>query len=73
MAKYVKSIDRNHLVEVGMEGFYGNSTPERVNQTNPGGYQVGTDFITHNKIRVIDFATVHAYPDAWYISFTTHE
>ena len=73
MGKYVKSIDRNHLVEVGMEGFYGNSTPERVNQTNPGGYEVGTDFITHNKIRVINFATVHAYPDAWYISVITHE
>ena len=73
MAKYVKSIDRNHLVEVCMEGFYGNSTVGRFNQTNPGGYEVGTYFITHNKIRVINFATVHAYPDAWYISFTTHE
>ena len=73
MAKYVKSIDRNHLVEVSMEGFYDNSTLERVNQMNLGGCELGTYFIAHNNIQVIDFTTIHAYPDAWYISFTTHE
>ncbi|CAN1309739.1 Mannan endo-1,4-beta-mannosidase 5 [Linum perenne] len=26
---------------------------------------VGTDFITSNLIQEIDFATIHAYPDAW--------
>ncbi|KAF7824945.1 mannan endo-1,4-beta-mannosidase 5-like [Senna tora] len=34
MAPYVKSIDNNHLLEVGMEGFYGDSIPDR-NQYNP--------------------------------------
>ncbi|KAH7519743.1 hypothetical protein FEM48_Zijuj08G0069600 [Ziziphus jujuba var. spinosa] len=63
MASYVKSIDNKHLLEVGMEGFYGDSIPNR-KQYNPG-YQVGTDFITNNQIREIDFTTIHAYPDIW--------
>ncbi|KAL3845718.1 hypothetical protein ACJIZ3_003121 [Penstemon smallii] len=53
MASFVKSLDRKHLVEVGMEGFYGDTMPER-KQVNPG-YQVGTDFISNNLIREIDF------------------
>ncbi|XP_052188536.1 mannan endo-1,4-beta-mannosidase 1-like isoform X2 [Diospyros lotus] len=63
MAAYVKSIDNKHLLEVGMEGFYGDSMPDR-KQFNPG-YQVGTDFITNNLISDIDFSTIHAYPDIW--------
>ncbi|KAL7603568.1 hypothetical protein Lser_V15G19109 [Lactuca serriola] len=63
MASFVKSLDRHHLLEVGMEGFYGDTMPER-KQINPG-YQVGTDFITNNLVSEIDFATIHAYPDQW--------
>ncbi|KAK7837246.1 mannan endo-1 [Quercus suber] len=60
MASYLKSIDGNHLLEVGLEGFYGASKQP----SNPN-FQVGTDFITNNQIPGIDFATVHAYPDQW--------
>ncbi|KAI9118789.1 hypothetical protein K1719_010234 [Acacia pycnantha] len=63
MAGFVKSIDQNHLLEVGMEEFYGDSMPDR-KQNNPG-FQVGTHFIKTNLIDQIDFATIHAYPDAW--------
>ncbi|KAJ4795320.1 hypothetical protein LUZ62_046566 [Rhynchospora pubera] len=63
MAGYTKSLDGNHLLEVGMEGFYGDSMPEK-KQYNPG-YQVGTDYINSNLIKEIDFATIHAYPDIW--------
>ncbi|XXG78842.1 hypothetical protein AAC387_Pa09g0018 [Persea americana] len=63
MAAHVKSIDRNHLLEIGLEGFYGGSKSER-NQINPG-YQVGTDFLSNNQIPGIDFATIHLYPDQW--------
>lgn len=65
MATYVKSIDKKHLLDVGMEGFYGNSTPEK-KYLNPGGIVFGTDFLIHNQIKGIDFATFHAYPDIWY-------
>ncbi|XP_031394438.1 mannan endo-1,4-beta-mannosidase 5-like [Punica granatum] len=63
MAPYVKSIDNKHLLAVGMEGFYGDSVPDR-KQYNPG-YQVGTDFIKSNLVKEIDFGTIHAYPDVW--------
>lgn len=61
MATHVKSIDNKHLLEIGMEGFYGDSRK----QINPGYQLVGTDFITTNLIHDIDFATIHAYPDLW--------
>ncbi|KAL2954280.1 hypothetical protein AAZX31_19G212400 [Glycine max] len=61
MAAYVKSIDNNHLLEVGLEGFYGESMPDK-KQFNPG-YQVGTDFISNNQVPEIDFTTIHLYPD----------
>ncbi|KAK4719051.1 hypothetical protein R3W88_017389 [Solanum pinnatisectum] len=63
MASYVKSLDKKHLLEIGMEGFYGDSMPEK-KQVNPG-FQVGTDFISSHLIKEIDFATIHAYTDQW--------
>ncbi|XP_019464057.1 PREDICTED: mannan endo-1,4-beta-mannosidase 6 isoform X1 [Lupinus angustifolius] len=66
MAFYVKSIDPKHLLEIGVEGFYGPSTPQRV-QLNPNSYaqQVGTDFIRNHQVLGVDFASVHMYPDSW--------
>ncbi|XWS45453.1 hypothetical protein CRYUN_Cryun15aG0137800 [Craigia yunnanensis] len=63
MASHVKSIDRNHLLEAGLEGFYGQSTPQK-KRLNPS-LNIGTDFIANNRIPDIDFATVHSYPDQW--------
>ncbi|XP_060188135.1 mannan endo-1,4-beta-mannosidase 5-like [Lycium barbarum] len=63
MASFVKSLDKRHLLEIGMEGFYGDSMPEK-KQFNPG-YQVGTDFISSHLVKEIDFATIHAYTDQW--------
>ncbi|CAD6249363.1 unnamed protein product [Miscanthus lutarioriparius] len=65
MAAYAKSVDPNHMMEIGLEGFYGESTPDRKHNFNPGGYTVGTDFISNNLIPGIDFATIHSYPDQW--------
>ncbi|KAK1278796.1 Mannan endo-1,4-beta-mannosidase 1 [Acorus gramineus] len=64
MATKVKSIDSNHLLEVGLEGIYGDSMPDR-KKFNPGGLMFGTDFISNNQISGIDFATIHTYPDQW--------
>ncbi|XP_020275643.1 putative mannan endo-1,4-beta-mannosidase 9 [Asparagus officinalis] len=63
MTCYVKSIDGNHMLEAGLEGFFGESRPDR-KQYNPG-YEVGSDFIANNQIPQIDFTTIHIYPDQW--------
>ncbi|KAE8693266.1 Mannan endo-1,4-beta-mannosidase 7 [Hibiscus syriacus] len=55
MASHVKSIDRNHLVEAGLEGFYGQSTPEK-KKLNPN-LDIGTDFVANNMIPAVDFAS----------------
>ncbi|KAL3675707.1 hypothetical protein R1sor_025655 [Riccia sorocarpa] len=66
MAAFVKSIDRYHLLSIGLEGFYGakNAVSKRwaypLNMDN-----TGTDYIRLNKIANIDYATVHSYPDLW--------
>ncbi|TVU35645.1 hypothetical protein EJB05_17545, partial [Eragrostis curvula] len=68
MAAHVKSIDGRHLLEAGLEGFYGrasSSSPSHRAAVNPSGYLVGTDFIANNQVPGIDFATVHSYPDQW--------
>ncbi|KAI3794236.1 hypothetical protein L1987_36865 [Smallanthus sonchifolius] len=62
MAAHVKSIDRNHLLEAGLEGFY-----SKTGRQNPG-FNIGTDFISNNQIPGIDFATLHSYPDQWLTS-----
>ncbi|KAJ3670986.1 hypothetical protein LUZ60_008412 [Juncus effusus] len=66
MSRYVKSLDSNHLLTVGLEGFYGYSTPEKLD-VNPGNWvhMLGSDFIHNSKIASIDFASVHVYPDTW--------
>jgi mannan endo-1,4-beta-mannosidase len=70
MAAYVKSIDRNHLVGLGEEGF----------DTSGGAYSPvsdynhqswlfdgseGTSFTGNTSLADIDFASIHVYPDVW--------
>lgn len=66
MAVYVKSIDPLHLLEIGSEGFYGPSSPDR-QRFNPNSFaeQAGTDFVRNHRALGIDFASAHLYPDAW--------
>ena len=60
MTSHVKSIDGNHLLEAGLEGFY----EELKTKIHPS-LSVGTYFITNNQIKGIDFATVHSYTYIW--------
>ncbi|ERN01665.1 hypothetical protein AMTRI_Chr10g229390 [Amborella trichopoda] len=66
MAAHIKFLDHKHLVTVGLEGFYGPTTPEKSN-VNPGSWaaSLGSDFIQDSKSEYIDFASVHSYPDSW--------
>lgn len=72
MAAYVKSLDKNHLVTVGLEGFYDTTAAEKA-EVNPGDWAAlhGTDFIQNSAVAGIDFASVHLYPDSWLV-FSLH-
>ncbi|XP_017969627.1 PREDICTED: mannan endo-1,4-beta-mannosidase 4 isoform X2 [Theobroma cacao] len=72
MAAHVKSIDNHHLLEIGLEGFYGESMPEK-KQYNPNSSPIGTDFISNNQIPDVDFATIHLYPEQWLPSTNSSE
>ncbi|KAH7316057.1 hypothetical protein KP509_21G076800 [Ceratopteris richardii] len=67
MASYLKSIDRNHMLGLGSEGFYGPSYPTRIME-NPDEYALllGTDFLRNHNVECIDFAGAHGYPDSWF-------
>lgn len=64
MSKHVRSLDKNHLITIGSEGFYGDSTPKLL-QYNPQAWaaDMGQDFVMNTDIPDVDFATVHAWPD----------
>eukprot|EP00257_Ricinus_communis_P005881 XP_002520563.2 mannan endo-1,4-beta-mannosidase 6 [Ricinus communis] len=66
MAAYIKSLDKKHLLTVGLEGFYGLNTTNK-SEVNPGKWAalLGSDFIQNSAVDNIDFASVHAYPDSW--------
>ncbi len=61
MSEYIHSIDTNHLVAVGDEGFYRRPGAERwmYNGAN------GVDHEALLKLPGVDYGTFHLYPDPW--------
>jgi mannan endo-1,4-beta-mannosidase len=60
MSSFVKSLDRNHLVSVGDEGF--------LNQGGEHWTYQGQDGVDHRALTAlpdVDFGTFHFYPDHW--------
>ncbi|KAJ6564092.1 CEL4a mannanase [Mycena capillaripes] len=59
ISSFIKSIDSNHLVGLGDEGFF--------NQPGNSDYigSAGIDFAANLKISTIDFGTFHMYPQGW--------
>jgi mannan endo-1,4-beta-mannosidase len=58
-AKYIKSLDSNHLVAMGDEG---HGLPG--DTTYPYGKSEGVDFVANLGIPDIDYGTFHFYPDS---------
>lgn len=68
MASFVKTIDPNHLLTVGEEGFFSNETPEQ--EANPSGNNSwagdqGQNFIANHADEHIDYAGIHMWIQNW--------
>ncbi|MEP0841598.1 MAG: cellulase family glycosylhydrolase [Phycisphaerae bacterium] len=63
MSVYIKSLDPNHLVTTGIEGFY--SGPYAARNLESWMSSNGQDFISNHLHAGIDFATCHVYPENW--------
>ncbi|QKX62940.1 uncharacterized protein TRUGW13939_10108 [Talaromyces rugulosus] len=59
---YIKSLDPNHLVTIGDEGF---GLTNGSDGSYPYTFGEGLDFTTNLNIPTIDFGTLHLYPDSW--------
>lgn len=66
MAKYVKSLDANHLLSTGQEGFYAAGAKGGVD-ANPELWALttGQSFVENHDVPEIDFAVAHLWPDNW--------
>ncbi|KAG3019389.1 hypothetical protein JG687_00012429 [Phytophthora cactorum] len=60
MSSYIKSLDSNHLVASGSEGFM-NTDKSVYLYSGPS----GVDFDANLAIDSIDYGAYHAYPDSW--------
>jgi len=61
MSAYIKSIDSNHLVAIGDEGFF--NDPSSSLYPYQGGE--GIDFNANLQVPTLDFGTAHLYPVSW--------
>ena len=63
MSAFIKSVDPNHMVTTGIEGWYGPAYAGR--NTDSWMSAEGQDFISNHQHATIDFATCHIWPDNW--------
>ncbi|KAF9452368.1 glycoside hydrolase family 5 protein [Macrolepiota fuliginosa MF-IS2] len=61
ISAYIKTLDSNHLVAIGDEGFYNQPGAP----TYPYQGSEGVDFDANLAISSIDFGTFHSYPTPW--------
>ncbi|KAL8712598.1 MAG: hypothetical protein Q9220_003129 [cf. Caloplaca sp. 1 TL-2023] len=73
ISAYIKSLDRNHMVSLGDEGWLTSTSATTISNYEQSyaytGYE-GVDFQTNLAIKTIDYGTFHLYPDQWGYNFT---
>lgn len=67
MANYTHTVDPNHLVTIGYEGFWGEYDADvSYNPGNGWAGITGQNFTQNNGHAEIDFAAIHYWPDEWF-------
>ncbi len=66
-AAHIKSLDKNHLVSTGEEGFMAEDANELGRVTYPwrAGSGEGIDFVMNGEIEDIDILSIHSWPFQW--------
>ena len=64
ISAYIKSLDANHMVSLGDEGWLQPSYAGGDGTYAYSGYE-GVDFVKNLAIKTIDYGTFHMYPDQW--------
>ncbi|GAB1319549.1 mannan endo-1,4-beta-mannosidase [Madurella fahalii] len=60
ISAYIRSLDPNHMITLGDEGF---GLPGQTSY--PYQYSEGVDFVKNLRIKDLDFGTFHMYPGSW--------
>ncbi|KAJ7242672.1 glycoside hydrolase superfamily [Mycena rebaudengoi] len=63
ISAFIKSIDKNHLVAIGDEGFFNEPGSHDFDFSFRG--TLGIDFAANMQISMLDFGTFHMYPESW--------
>lgn len=75
IAKYIKSIDSNHMVSTGEEGFDEGVPAEYSSDQYANNYILrsgeGTSYVLNTAIPEIDYGTAHWYPSEWGFSVSS--
>lgn len=65
MCAFVKSVDDNHLVGLGLEGFYGPGSGNEGRNPAEWATDEGQDFIENHLPKCVDYVGIHVWPDNW--------
>ncbi|KAL8734380.1 MAG: hypothetical protein Q9166_001578 [cf. Caloplaca sp. 2 TL-2023] len=70
---YIKSLDRNHMVSLGDEGWLTSTSANTIQKYEQSyaytGYE-GVDFQANLAIKTLDYGTFHMYPNQWGYNYT---
>jgi mannan endo-1,4-beta-mannosidase len=68
-SKYIKSLDDDHMVTLGDEGWLTPSDGYGDGSYAYSGYD-GVDFVENLKIPTLDYGVFHLYPGSWGYNYT---
>eukprot|EP00803_Ostreobium_quekettii_P003958 evm.model.scf_299.3 EVM.evm.TU.scf_299.3 scf_299:18512-30111(+) len=65
MSAFVKSVDPDHLVTIGSDGFFGGGSQWESANPQEWAKDMGQNFTRNHLAPHIDFAAIHIWPDNW--------